>query len=186
LSDWIGAHCRAFAFFGGVPAQVVCDNLKSGVTKACFHEPLIDRTYADIAEHYGTAVVPARTWKPCDKATVEVPVQIAERWIAARLRNQQFFSLSELNAAIRVLLDRLNDRVTRPLCSGRITGLHRSYGSVRPSVPHRYARLAVNAACASPLASERLVPAVPHETPDQIHAPYKSVAARPVAKYPVG
>ena len=58
LSDWVGAHCRAFAYFGGVPAQVACDNLKSGVTKACFYEPAVNRTYADMATHYGTAVVP--------------------------------------------------------------------------------------------------------------------------------
>jgi transposase len=119
LSDWIGAHSRAFTFFGGVPAQVVCDNLKSGVTKACFYEPAVNRTYADMAEHYGTAVVPARPWKPRDKAKVEVAVQIAERWIIARLRNQQFFSLSELNTAIRALLDHLNDRVTRHLAASR-------------------------------------------------------------------
>ena len=119
MADWIGAHCRAFTFFGGVPAQVVCDNLKSGVTKACFYEPAVNRTYADMAEHYGTAVVPARPWKPRDKAKVEVAVQIAERWITARLRNQQFFSLSELNTAIRVLLDHLNDRVTRHLGASR-------------------------------------------------------------------
>ena len=119
LSDWIGAHCRAFSYFGGVPAQVVCDNLKSGVTKACFFEPAVNRTYADMAAHYGTAVVPARPYKPKDKAKVEVAVQIAERWIAARLRNQQFFSLAELNAAIRSLLDRLNDRVTRHLGASR-------------------------------------------------------------------
>jgi transposase len=90
-------------------AQVVSDNLKSGVTRACFHEPAADRTYADLAEHYGAAVVPARPLKPRDKAQVEVAVQIVQRWIAARLRNQRFFSLPELNAAIRVLLDRLND-----------------------------------------------------------------------------
>ncbi len=119
LSDWIGAHSRAFAWFGGGPAQGGSDNLKSGVTKACFYEPAVNRTYADMAEHYGTAVVPARPRKPRDKAKVEVAVQIAERWIVARLRNQRFFSLAELNAAIRVLLDRLNDRVTRHLGASR-------------------------------------------------------------------
>ncbi len=119
LPDWIGAHCRAFTFFGGVPAQVVCDNLNSGVTKACFYEPAVNRTYADMAEHYGTAFVPARPWKPRDKAKVEVAVQIAERWIVARLRHQRFFSLSELNAAIRDLLDRLNERVTRHFGASR-------------------------------------------------------------------
>jgi len=64
LSDWTSAHCRAFACFGGVPAQVVCDNLKSGVTKACFHEPAVNRTCDDMAAHHGTAVVPARPCKP--------------------------------------------------------------------------------------------------------------------------
>ena len=64
LADWIGSHCRAFAFFGGVTAQVVSDNLKSGVTKACFYEPTVNRTYADMAAHYDTAVVPARPRKP--------------------------------------------------------------------------------------------------------------------------
>jgi len=119
LSDWVGAHSRAFAWFGGAPAQVVSDNLKSGVTRSCFYEPAVNRTCADMAEHYGTAVVPARPRKPRDKAKVEVAVQIAERWIVARLRDQRFFSLCELNTAIRGLLDRLNDRVTRHLGASR-------------------------------------------------------------------
>jgi len=79
----------------------------------------VNRTYADMAEHYGTAIVPARPRKPRDKAKVEVAVQIAERWIVARLRNQRFFSLADLNAAIRTLVDRLNDRVTRHLGASR-------------------------------------------------------------------
>jgi len=119
LSDWLGAHCRTLVYFGGVPAQVVSDNPKSGVTRACFHEPTVNRTYAEMAAHYGTAVVPARPRKPRDKAKAEVAVQIAQRWIAARLRNQRFFTLRELNAAIRVLLDQLNDRVTRHLGASR-------------------------------------------------------------------
>ena len=119
LAGWIGSHCRAFAFFGGVTAQIVSDNLKSGVTKACFYEPTVNRTYADMAAHYDTAVVPARPRKPRDKAKVEVAVQIAQRWIVARMRNRRFFSLAELNAAIRELADQLNDRVTRHLGTSR-------------------------------------------------------------------
>jgi transposase len=69
LPDWIAAHVRAFAYFGGVARQTVSDNLKAGITKACFHEPMINRTYADMARHYGTAIVPARPYKPRDKAT---------------------------------------------------------------------------------------------------------------------
>lgn len=83
LPDWIASHVRALAFFGGAPAQVVSDNLKSGVTKACFYEPTINRTYADLAAHYDTAIVPARPRKPKDKAKVEGAVLIAERWIVA-------------------------------------------------------------------------------------------------------
>ena len=69
LVDWIGSHVRAFAFFGGVTAQVVSDNLRSGITKACFYEPAVNRTYAEMAAHYGTAIVPARPGKPRDKAS---------------------------------------------------------------------------------------------------------------------
>lgn len=119
LPDWISSHIRAFEFFGGVTAQVVSDNLKAGVTKACFYDPEINRTYAEMADHYGTAVVPTRPRKPKDKAKVEGAVLIAERWILARLRNQRFFSLDEVNAAIRPLLDQLNDKVTRHLGASR-------------------------------------------------------------------
>lgn len=81
LPDWIGAHVRMLAFFGGVPEQIVSDNLKAGVTKACFHEPQINRTYAEMAAHYGTAILPARPYKPRDKAKAEVGVLVVQRWI---------------------------------------------------------------------------------------------------------
>jgi len=119
LVDWIGSHMRAFAFFGGVTAQIVSDNLKSGVTKACFYEPAVNRTYAEMAHHYGTAVVPARPRRPKDKSKVEVGVQVATRWVIAKLRNRRFFSLAELNVAIRELVTQLNDRVTRHLGTSR-------------------------------------------------------------------
>ncbi len=80
LPDWISSHVRAFEFFGGVPAQVVSDNLKAGVTKACFYDPAINRTYGDMARHYDTAIVPARPKKPKDKAKVEGAVLLVERW----------------------------------------------------------------------------------------------------------
>jgi transposase len=119
LPNWIGSHSRAFAYLGGVPAQVVPDNLKSGVVKACLYDPEINRTYADMAAHYDTAIMPARPRKPRDKAKVEVGVQLVERWILARLRNRRFFSLAELNQAIRELLEDLNGRVTRHLGASR-------------------------------------------------------------------
>jgi transposase len=86
---------------GGVPKAVVCDNLKAGVTAACRYEPGINRTYQEFAEHYDTAILPTRPRKPRDKAKVEVAVQIVQRFVLARLRNRRFFSLYELNAAIR-------------------------------------------------------------------------------------
>lgn len=119
LPDWIGSHTRAFAYFGGVTATVVSDNLKSGVTKACFYEPSVNRTYADMVAHYDTAILPARPRKPRDKAKVEVAVKLAQRWIHARLRNRRFHSLSELNAAIRNLLEAFNNRRTRHLGASR-------------------------------------------------------------------
>lgn len=119
LPDWISSHVRAFDFFGGVPAMIVSDNLKPAVIKACFHDPAINRTYGDMAAHYDTAVVPARPRKPKDKAKVETAVQLAERWILARLRNQTFFGLDELNGAIRPLRDQLNAKVTRHLGASR-------------------------------------------------------------------
>lgn len=143
LPDWIGSHGRAFAWFGGVAAQTVSDNLKAGVSRACFYEPAVNRTYADMAAHYDTAVVPARPYKPRDKAKVEVAVQVAQRWIVARLRNRRFFSLAELNAAIRELVVALNDRVTRHLGASRrqlFEGLERPALKLLPAAPYEYAQ----------------------------------------------
>lgn len=113
LPDWIAAHVAMLAFIGGVPRQIVSDNLRAGITRACFYEPLVNRSYADLASHYGTAIIPARPYKPRDKAKVEVGVQVVQRWILARLRNRCFFSLAELNQAIRELVGQLNDRPMR-------------------------------------------------------------------------
>lgn len=110
LPDWLGSHVRALAFFGGAPAAFVPDNLKSGVHKAHRYEPELNPAYQDFAEHYGVAILPARVRKPRDKAKVEVAVQVVSRFILAALRDRQFFSLPELNGAIRELLERLNAR----------------------------------------------------------------------------
>lgn len=119
LPDWIGSHCRAFDFFGGVPQMVVPDNLKAGVTQACFYEPEINPTYRDMAAHYDTAIVPTRVRKPRDKAKVEAAVLLVERWILAALRDRKFFSLGELNDAIARLLKKLNDRPFQKLPGSR-------------------------------------------------------------------
>jgi transposase len=90
--------------------MVVPDNARTAVSKACRYEPDLDPTYQEMAMHYGVGVVPARVRRPRDKAKVEVGVQIAQRWIVAALRHRKFFSLGELNGAIRELLGKLNQR----------------------------------------------------------------------------
>lgn len=119
LPDWIGSHIRAFEFFGAVPALLVPDNLKSAIKRACRYEPEATSTYADLARHYGTAILPARPFHPRDKAAVEAGVLLVQRWILARLRNRPFFTLAELNAAIRELLLDLNKRPFKKLEGSR-------------------------------------------------------------------
>ena len=142
LPDWIASHVRAFTFFGGAARQTVSDNLKAGITKACFYEPVVNRTYADLARHYATAIVPARPYKPRDKAKAEVGVQIVGRWILARLRHQRFFSLAALNQAIRTLLDELNERPLRGLGRSRralFEEIDRPALTPLPAEPYEYA-----------------------------------------------
>lgn len=120
LPSWLGCHVKAFEFFGGVPAIVVPDNLKSGVQSPHLYEPEINRSYTDLATHYGTCVIPARVRKPKDKAKVEVGVQVAQRWILAALRDRTFHSLAELNEAIAPLLLKLNSRLMREIGRSRL------------------------------------------------------------------
>jgi len=142
LSDWIGAHANAFADIGGVPKAVVCDNLKAGVTAACRYEPGINRTYQELAEHYATAILPARSRKPRDKAKVEVAVLIVQRFVLARLRNRRFFSLTELNEAIREIIADLNAKIMRKLGVSRnelFAKIDRPALKALPSTPFQYA-----------------------------------------------
>jgi transposase len=111
--DFIASHVRMFAWLGGVPGALVPDQLKSAVTGASRYEPLVQRTYAELARHYGCCVVPARPGHPRDKAKVEVGVQVAQRWIVARLRHETIFGLAALNARIATLLTVLNGKVMR-------------------------------------------------------------------------
>jgi transposase len=110
LPDWIASHVRCFEYLGAVPALLVPDNLKSAIKRACRFEPEATSTYEDLARHYATAILPARPFHPRDKPAVEASVLLVQRWILARLRHRQFFSLDELNAAIRELLVVLNNR----------------------------------------------------------------------------
>jgi transposase len=119
LWDWIQAHVRAFEFFGGTSQLVIPDNLKSGVKKPCYYEPELNRTYSDLAIHYGVGILPARPYRPRDKAKAEVGVQVVQRWVLAALRKRQFFSLADLNEAILELVHKLNERPFRKLAGSR-------------------------------------------------------------------
>jgi transposase len=119
LPNWIGGHVRAYEFLEGVTEIVVPDNLRAAVNHPSRYDPEINQTYQEMAEHYGVAVIPARVRRPRDKSKAEVGVQNVERWILARLRNQRFFSLFELNKAIRELLKDLNNRKMEHLGKSR-------------------------------------------------------------------
>lgn len=177
LPDWTGSHVRTFEYLGGVPEIIVCDNLKSGVAKACRYEPELNPTYHDLAMHYQVAVLPARSGKPRDKAKVEAGVQMVERHVLAPLRSRTFFSIEELNEAMRPLLDKLNERpfqklegsrqslfdelerpALRPLPAHpysyrewhrKLAGpdYHVEIGGHHYSVPHRYARKRIDVCC---------------------------------------
>jgi len=142
LPEWVGAHRRALEYFQCAPRVLVPDNLKSGVSKACKYEPELNPTYADMAEHYGCAVVPARPRKARDKAKAEVGVLIAKRWILAVLRKRTFYSLAELSAAIRECLEILNTRPMRRLGKSRrelFEALERPSALPLPARPYEYA-----------------------------------------------
>jgi transposase len=142
LASWIGSHSRAVEFFQGVPSITVPDNCKTGVKDPCYYEPDVNPTYHDWADHYCTVVIPARVRKPRDKAKVEAGVLVVERWILAALRSRTFFSLAELNQAIRELLVRLNDRKFRKLDTTRrqlFESLERPSLKPLPSEPFPFA-----------------------------------------------
>jgi transposase len=142
LSDWIGAHVNALAAIGGVPRALVPDNLKAGITKPSRYEPGINRTYQELADHYGCVVLPTRIVKPRDKAKVEVAVQIVERFVLARLRNRTFLSLAELNDAIRDCVTAINAKIMRRFGQSRaelLEMLDRPALKPLPSEPYVYA-----------------------------------------------
>ena len=137
LHDWIQAHVNCFEFLGGVPEIVVPDNLKSGITSPCRYEPDVNPTYQELADHYDTAVIPARVRKPKDKAKVEAGVKFAESWILAALRNHTFFSLGELNQAIAEKLTGLNDKKFKKLPTTRRQQFEKLDKPALKSLPER-------------------------------------------------
>lgn len=136
--DWVGSHVRALSFFGGVPAAIVPDNLKSGVTTPHRYDPVINPAYAEFAAHYDTTILPARPRKPRDKAKVETAVQIVERQILAPLRKRTFFSLAELNAAIAQGRKTLNDKPFQKLDGCRASWFAAETLVMKPLPPMAY------------------------------------------------
>lgn len=118
VSDWVTVHNRMFSYFGGSTLLLIPDNLKSAVIKPG-SDPVINETYLELGRHYSTTIVPARTYHPQDKGSVEVGVQIAQRWILARLRKHNFFSVDEINDAIAELLEILNNKTFKRLSGCR-------------------------------------------------------------------
>ena len=119
LPYWIKAHVNTFTHLGGCPSVLVPDNLKSAITKAHRYEPLVNESYLYMAAHFGAVVLPARPRRPRDKAKAEVGVQVVERWILARLRDQRFYSLVALNGEIQRLLVLLNARPFKKMPGSR-------------------------------------------------------------------
>ena len=119
INCWIEAHKNALEYFAGVPAITVPDNTKAAVIKPCLYEPQLNRAYRDWGEHYGTCIIPARPGRAKDKAKVENAVRLAQMWILARIRHRVFFTLHELNAAIRKIVDQLNNRPLQGLSISR-------------------------------------------------------------------
>jgi transposase len=139
LGSWTTAHMNAWEAYGGVTTLTVPDNLKAGVTKACYYDPEINPSYGELAAHYQTVILPTRTYRPRDKAAVEAGVQVVERWVLAPLRNRQFFSLAELNEAIAERVAWLNARPFRGEPASRaelFTELERP--ALRPLPARRY------------------------------------------------
>jgi transposase len=142
LPHWIAAHVHAFSFISGCVRLIVPDNLGSGVTRAHRYEPDINPTYAEMAAHYGAAVIPARPRRPRDKAKAEQGVLLAERWVLAALRHRTFFSIAEANEAIRERLAWLNARPFKKLPGSRavlFAELDRPALRPLPAAPYEFA-----------------------------------------------
>jgi len=166
LPDWIGSHVRLFRHIGGVTRLLVPDNLKSGVNKASFYDPEINRSYGRMTAHYDVGVLPARPKKPRDKASVEAGARFAQSYIIGRLRNQVFFSLDEANTATGEVMTRMNTRPMRKLGVSRadlLESLERPALRALPAADYEYAewRL-VRAGLDYHVEIERFYYSVPH------------------------
>ena len=108
--NWLLCHVHAYNYFNGVARLLIPDNLKTGVISNTRYETVLNRSYQELAVHYGTAIVPARVRKPQDKSHAEGSVRFVETWIIAALREQKFFAIGEVRQAVSQKLEELNDR----------------------------------------------------------------------------
>lgn len=165
--NWITGHIHAFEFFGGVPQTVVPDNLKTGVDKPSYSDPVINRTYQELAEHYQTVIIPARVRKPKDKPSVEGTVGTITTWIIASLRNQVFFSLQELNEAVRLKLEEFNKKEFQKKKGSRLTAfLEEEKFALLPLPASRYEMAHWKKATVQPdyhIAEDKMYYSVPYE-----------------------
>jgi len=140
---WIAAHVNTYVYFGGVTRILIPDNLKTGVEKPDWYTPVINKTYHEMAEHYGTAVLPARVRKPKDKPFVEGTVGVISTWILAALRHRQFFSIHELNEAIREKLEEFNRKPFQKKPGSRLSVFLEEEKPLLLPLPQRSFELAV-------------------------------------------
>ena len=132
IPDWLASMSASVQYFGGVPASVVPDNLKSAVVSPSRYEPVLQASFAEWAEHYGTAILPARVRSPDDKAKVENAVRIVEQQVLAPLRTRTFFSLAELNEALALARDQLNLRPFQKRSGNRFEALLEERAALQP------------------------------------------------------
>jgi transposase len=146
--DFALSHVHGLTFFGVAPFAFVLDNTKSGVKKSDRYDPIANPVYGKMAEHYHVAFLPARVCKPKDKAIAESAVLQSQRFILARLRNRQFFSLDEVNVAIREELELLNNRPMKEYGGQtrrqRFEELDKPYAQHLPAEPFKISRVKIN------------------------------------------
>lgn len=163
---WITAHVNAYKFFGGVTRIIQCDNLKTGVDKHSKNEVILNKTYQELAEHYGTAIIPARVRAPKDKAMVEGTVGVISTFILAALKNRQFFSLWELNEAIRERLNLFNSKPFQKKEGSRLTVFNEENYYLLPLPSSHYEMSTWKIATVSPnyhISVEKMNYSVPYE-----------------------
>ena len=163
---WTQAHVNAYRYFGGVTRMIQCDNLKTGVEKHSRTEVVLNKAYQELAEHYETAIVPARVRAPRDKAAVEGTVGIISTYILAALRNRQFLSLPELNEAIWERLESFNHKPFQKREGSRASAFAEELPFLRPLPPHPYELSVWKVASVGPnyhIAVERMNYSVPFE-----------------------